>query len=59
MGEYEMKLIELCYYTLRQSLSDEGKYPPFYAASELIDAFGDKKETKQFEKDGLIKWKKI
>jgi|AntAceMinimDraft_10_1070366.scaffolds.fasta_scaffold08686_1 hypothetical protein len=34
-----MKLINLCEYTLRQSLSDTGKYPklPFITAQELID----------------------
>lgn len=31
-----MKLIELCQYTLRQSLSDNGKYPEFYTAEELV-----------------------
>jgi len=29
--------IELCRYTLRQSLSDDGKYPEFYTAQELLE----------------------
>jgi len=34
-----MKLIDLCYYTLRQSLSDDGNYPEvFYTAQELLEA---------------------
>jgi len=33
-----MKLIELCRYTLRQSLNDTGKYyNPFVTAQDLID----------------------
>ena len=34
-----MKLINLCEYTLKQSLSDTGKYPnlPFITAQDLID----------------------
>jgi len=33
-----MKLIELCYYTLRQSLSDKGSYPEvFQTAQELLE----------------------
>jgi len=32
-----MKLIELCQYTLRQSLSDTGEYPEFYTAEELVE----------------------
>lgn len=31
-----MKPIELCRYTLRQSLCDSGEYPEFYSAEELI-----------------------
>lgn len=29
--------IELCKYTLRQSMSDSGKYPEFYTAQELLE----------------------
>jgi len=29
--------IELCRYTLRQSLSDDGKYLPFKTAQELLE----------------------
>ena len=29
--------IELCRYTLRQSLCDEGSYPEFYTAQELLE----------------------
>jgi len=33
-----MKLIELCQYTLRQSLNDTGEYyNPFVSAQELIN----------------------
>ena len=32
-----MKLIELCRYTARQSLSDEGKYYDFKTAQELLE----------------------
>lgn len=31
----EMKMIDLCQYTLRQSLCDEGTYPEFYTAKDL------------------------
>jgi len=30
-------LIELCRYTLRQSLSDNGKYLPFRSAQEILE----------------------
>jgi len=29
--------IELCRYTLRQSLSDDGKYLPFQSAEDILD----------------------
>ncbi len=29
--------IELCKYTLRQSLSDDNNYPEFYTAQELLE----------------------
>ena len=32
-----MKLIELCQYTLRQSLCDSGDYSQFYNAEELVE----------------------
>ena len=32
-----MKLIELCKYTLRQSLCDKGEYSEFYTAEELVN----------------------
>ena len=32
-----MKLIELCKYTLRQSLCDSGEYPEFYSAEEMVN----------------------
>jgi len=32
-----MKLIELCQYTLRQSLCDSGDYPKFYTAEEIVE----------------------
>lgn len=34
----DLKLIDLCKYTLRQSLSDNGEYPDFYSAAELLEA---------------------
>ena len=30
--------IDLCRYTLRQSLCDTGEYPEFYTAQELLEA---------------------
>jgi len=33
-----MKLINLCEYTMNQSLYDEGVYPPFRTAAEIMDA---------------------
>jgi hypothetical protein len=32
-----MRPIELCEYTLRQSMCDEGKYPEFYTAQEILE----------------------
>ena len=32
-----MELIELCRYTLRQSLCDSGDYSQFYTAEDLIN----------------------
>jgi len=32
-----MKPVEMCQYTLRQSLCDTGEYPEFYTAEELIE----------------------
>lgn len=29
--------IELCKYTLRQSIGDDGNYPGFYTAQELLE----------------------
>ena len=33
-----MKLINLCEYTMNQSLYDEGVYPSFRTAAEMMDA---------------------
>ena len=33
----KMQLIELCQYTLRQSLCDSGDYSQFYTAEDLIN----------------------
>ena len=33
-----MKLINLCEYTMNQSLYDEGVYPPLRTAAEIMDA---------------------
>jgi len=44
-----MKLIELCRYTLRQSLCDTGEYPEFYNAEELVNNLN--------KKGGIKKWK--
>jgi len=32
-----MKLIELCQYTIKKSLADEGEYPPFHTAQEIVE----------------------
>jgi len=40
-----MKLIDLCQYTLRQSLCDEGDYFKFYTVEEIIKNL-NKKEVK-------------
>jgi len=32
-----MKLIELCQYTLRQSLCDSGEYSQYYTAEEVVE----------------------
>jgi len=32
-----MKPIELCRYTLRQSLCDNGEYPEFQTAQEILE----------------------
>ena len=42
-----MKLIELCKYTLRQSLNDNGKYyNPFVTAQDLINDLNKTMEVK-------------
>ena len=33
----KLYLIDLCRYTLRQSLCDTGEYPEFYTAQELLE----------------------
>jgi len=43
-----MKLINLCQYTLRQSLSDSGKYTalPFITAQDIVNYLNEKMEVK-------------
>ena len=50
-----MKLINLCEYTMNQSLYDEGVYPPFRTAAERMDAqdfINDINENQEVNQNG-------